>query len=105
MNPEFEIISQKTQDVGRGVALLTAGAVMVLLKWVVPAVAPLALGAYGLYRLFNRDYTESAVALGIAIVLWYLQAPLGGFLWLVGAAMAGVGLFFLIRGFRTPTVL
>ena len=41
---EFKIISQKDQDLGRGVALLGAGAMMMLLKFVLPIMAPIALG-------------------------------------------------------------
>lgn len=102
---EFKLIDRRDRDFGRGAALLTVGAVMVLLKWVVPAVAPLALAAYGIYRLFNKDFGESAVALGLAIVFWYLAAPLGGLLWLIGAGMAGLGLFFLIRGIRGQNLI
>lgn len=97
---DYNIITKKDQDLGKGTALLAAGAVMVLLKWVLPMVAPLALAAYGIYRLFMKDYIESGIALAAAIVLWLLQTPVGWILWLMGAAMAGFGLFFLIRGIR-----
>ncbi len=97
---EYEIIGQKEHDLGRGVALLAAGAVMMLLKLVLPAVAPVALAAYGIYRLFMKNFVESGVALLLAVVFWLLMDVLGGLLWLLGAAMAGFGLFFLIRSVR-----
>ena len=96
----YEIISRKDQDMGRGIALIAASAVMVLLKLVLPAVAPLSLAAYGIYRVFMKDYIESAVSLGLAVLFWFLMIPLGWLLWLIGAAMAGFRLFFLIRGIR-----
>ena len=97
---DYEIISRKDQDLGRGIALLVASAVMVLLMWVVPAVAPVALAGYGIYMLFLRRFREMAVTLVVAVGLWFLAGLLGGLLWLFGVAMAGFGLFFLIRGFR-----
>ena len=97
---DFEITSRKDQDLGRGIALLVASAVMVLLTWVVPAVAPLALAGYGIYLLFMRRFREMTVTLVVAVGLWFLAGLLGGLLWLFGVAMAGFGLFFLIRGFR-----
>ena len=97
---DYEITSRKNQDLGRGIALLVASAVMVLLTWVVPAVAPLALAGYGIYLLFMRSFRAMAVTLVVAVGLWFLSGLLGGLLWLFGVAMAGFGLFFLIRGFR-----
>lgn len=97
---DFEIVSRKEQDLGRGIALMVAGAVMVLLKWVLPTVAPLALAAYAIYRLFMKSYKEAAITFGIALVLWFLQGFLGWALMLFGAGMAGVGFFFLVRGMR-----
>ena len=97
---DYEIIRRKDQDVGRGIALLVAAAGMVLLTWVVPAVAPVALAGYGIYLMFMRRFREMAVALLVAVGLWFLAGLLGGLLWWFGAAMAGFGLFFLIRGFR-----
>ncbi len=94
------MISRKDQDLGRGVALMVAGAVMVLLEWVVPTVAPLALAAYAIYRLFMRNFPEGGVALLIAVGLWFLSPVIGWMLWLFGLGMAGCGLFFLIRGIR-----
>jgi hypothetical protein len=97
---EFEIISRKDQDLGRGVALMVAGAVMVLLKWVLPAVAPLALAAYAVYRLFMKSYAEAAISFGVAVLLWFLQGLVGWLLLAFGAGMAGFGVFFLVRGMR-----
>ncbi|MCH7479112.1 MAG: hypothetical protein IIA14_13560 [SAR324 cluster bacterium] len=97
---DYEIISRKDQDLGRGFGLLGAAAVMMLLTWVVPAVAPVALAGYGIYLLFMRSFRAMAVALLGAVGLWFLAGLLGGLLWWFGAAMAGFGLFFLIRGFR-----
>lgn len=96
----FDLISQKDQDLGRGVALMGAGAMMMLLKFVLPWMAPIALGAYAFYRLSMRSYLESAVAIGIALALWYLQGLVGWLLLMVSAGMVGFGLFFLIRGMR-----
>ncbi len=84
----------------RGTALLVSGALLVVLKWLVPYVAPFAVAAYGLYALYHRRAVEGCIALGVAALLWLLRVPLAGLFWLVGAAMAGVGLFFLIRGMR-----
>ena len=100
MEMEFEIISRRDQDLGRGVALLVAGAVMSLLKFILPAVAPLALAAYGIYRLFSKDYLECAVIVGAAVLLWFLKDIVAGLLLICGVGMAGIGLFFLIRGIR-----
>ena len=97
---DYDIISRKDQDVGRGIALLVAAAVLVLLTGVVPAVAPVALAGYGIYLLFMRRFRETAVTLLVAVGLWFLAGALGWLLWWVGVAMAGFGLFFLIRGFR-----
>ena len=88
------------QDSSRGVAMLIAGAVMVVLKWVLPAVAPLAVAAYGIYQAVNRRYGEGLAAIGIAVVLWYARGVVGWLLWLVGAAFVLAGLFFLIRSMR-----
>ncbi len=73
---------------------------MVLLKWVLPTVAPLALGAYAIYRLFMKSYREAAIALGIAVVLWFVQGLISWLLFAFGFGMAGFGLFFLVRGMR-----
>ena len=97
---DFEIISQKDQDLGRGVALMGAGAMMMLLKFVLPWMAPIALAAYAFYRLFMRNYLEAAAAIGVALVLWYLQGLVGWLLLLISAGMVGFGVFFLIRGVR-----
>ena len=95
---QIEMIVQRDQDVGRGTALLVSGAVMVLLRWVLPPVAPLAIAAYGIYRLFHKQIGEGLLALAVAVLAWYLRGVVGGLLWLIGAAMVGFGLFFLIRG-------
>ena len=94
-------LERSETDAQRGTALLVSGTVMVVLKWLVPYVAPVAVAAYGLYALYHRHTVEGLVALGVAVLLWMLRAPLGALLWLVGAAMATCGLFFLIRGMRT----
>ncbi len=90
-------------DTGRGLALVTAGAVMVLLKWVLPAVAPLAVAAYGAYQLVHRQYAEGGLAIGFAVALWYLRDLVGGLLWFIGAGFVGLGLFFLIRSLRAKS--
>lgn len=87
-------------DAQRGTALLVSGAVMVVLKWLVPYVAPFAVAAYGLYALYHRHAVEGLAALGVAILLWLLRVPLAVLFWFVGAAMAAVGIFFLIRSMR-----
>lgn len=103
---EFELIpTRRDQDLGRGTALLVSGAVMVLLKWVLPVVAPLAVAAYGLYRLYHKDLSEGLLALGIAVVAWLLRPFVGWLLWLIGAAMVAIGLFYLIRGMRSDAPL
>ena len=96
----FEIISQKEQDLGRGVALMAAGAMMMLLKFILPVMAPVALAAYAFYRLFMRNYLESAVTIGVALVLWYLQGVVGWMLLMISGGMVGFGVFYLIRGMR-----
>ena len=102
---DFEIISRKDQDLGRGVALLVSGAVMMLLKFVLPVMAPIALAAYAFYRLFRRNYVESAIMIVVALALWYLQGLMGGLLFLIAAGMVGFGLFFLIRGMRGQSLI
>lgn len=77
-----------------------AGAMMMLLKFVLPVMAPIALAGYALYRLFARNYLESAVTIGVALVLWYLQGLVGWVLLMISSAMVGFGVFFLIRGLR-----
>jgi len=97
---DHEITSRKDQDLGRGVALMVAGAVMVLLKFVLPVMAPIVLAGYAVYRLFTRGFMESAIAIAVALGLWFLQGLVGWLLLMLGAGMAGIGLFFLIRGVR-----
>lgn len=98
---EFDLIVRRDQDLGRGTALIVSGAVMVLLKWVLPPVAPLAIAAYGIYRLYRKDISEGLLALAIAVLAWFLRPFVGWLLWVVGAAMVAFGLFYLIRGLRT----
>jgi len=98
MNTNIEFEPRRDQDLGRGTALLVTGAVMVLLKWVLPPVAPIAVAAYGIYRLYRKDLGEGLLALAIAVLVWVLRHALGWLLWLIGAAMVCVGIFFLIRG-------
>lgn len=90
-------------DAGRGIALMSAGAMMVLLKWVLPAIAPLAVAAYGAYQLYYRQWSEGAIAIAVAIALWYLRDMVGGLLWLIGAGFVGFGLFYLIRSLRAQS--
>jgi len=97
---DYEIISRGDQDKSRGVALLLASAVLVLLTWVLPAVAPLAIAAYGIYQIVVKNYAEGLVALGLAVVFWLLRPLVGGLIWIFALGASGVGLFFLIRGLR-----
>lgn len=97
---EMDLNARRDQDLGRGTALLVSGAVMVLLKWILPSVAPVAIAAYALYRLYYKDIAEGLLALALAALAWVLRYPLGWLLWLGGAAMVGFGLFFVIRGLR-----
>jgi len=97
---QIELNPRRDMDLGRGTALMITGAVMVLLKWVLPPVAPLAIAAYAVYRLYYKDVAEGLLALALAVLAWVLRQPLGWALWLAGAAMVGFGLFFLIRGLR-----
>lgn len=87
-------------NTSRGLAMLIAGAVIVMLKWVLPSVAPLAVVAYGAYQATQRLYGEALAALAVALVLWYARTLVGGLLWLAGAAFAAAGLFLLIRSWR-----
>ena len=98
----FQIMTRREQDFGRGVTLLGGSAMVMLLTLVLPAVVPLGLGAYGLYRLYSKNYTEAGVAIGMAVVLWLLRGAVGWLLWVIGAAMAGLAIFFIIRGLRDP---
>ena len=97
---DFDIINKRDQDMGRGVVLILGSALMVLLQFIIPAVAPLVMVAYGVYRLFTKNYGESAIAILLAILFWFLRAPISWIFWMFGAGMAGVGLFFIIRGIR-----
>ncbi len=101
----YEIMTLREHVIGRGTALFASGAVMVLLTWLLPLVAPLAVAAYAIYRLYHKEISEGLLGLALAVVLWYLRHPLGWLLWLVGAAMVAFGLFFLIRGRRTSSVI
>jgi len=100
---DLELSARREQDLGRGTALLVSGAVMVLLKWILPPVAPVAIAAYGIYRLYYKDFAEGLLALALAVLAWFLRYPLGWMLWLGGAAMVGFGLFFVIRGLADPS--
>jgi hypothetical protein len=97
-------IARRERDLGRGSALVIFGAVMVLLKWVLPVVAPLAIAAYGFYRLYHKEIGEGLVALSLAVLFYFLRQPLGWLIWLVGALMVGFGLFYLIRGVRAASI-
>lgn len=88
------------QDTSRGLAMLIAGAVMIVLKWVLPPVAPLAVAAYGAYQALNRQYGEGLAAVGVAVVLWYARGFVGWLLWLIGAAFVLAGLILLIRSMK-----
>ena len=103
MNLHIELTDRKDHDVGRGTALLVSGAVMVLLTWIIPWVAPIAIGAYGVYRLFQKELGEGGVSLLVAVVLYFLSGIVEWLLWLSGAFMVGAGLFFLIRAMRSNT--
>ncbi len=94
---EFDLIPQKERDLGRGTALLVCGAVMVLLTWILPTIAFLAVAAYGVYRLYLKELGEGLVALAVAVVFYIFSSLLASLLWIVGALVAGAGLFFLIR--------
>ena len=96
----YNLIPQREQDIGRGTALLVCGAVLVLLKFTIPWIAWLVIGAYGLYRLFLKDVGEGLVALALAVVFYFLSGLLAGVLWVLAALVAGAGLFFLIRALR-----
>jgi len=104
MNLDIELNSRKDHDISRGTALLVSGAVMVLLTWIVPWVAPIAIGAYGVYCLFHKELAEGGVALLLAVVVFFLGTIVGWLLWLSGAVMVGVGLFLLIRAMRSNTL-
>lgn len=101
----FDLISRKDQDIGRGTALLVSGAVFVLLKWILPDIAWLAIAAYGVYRLFRKEVGEGVVALALAVLFFLIRGFLGWLLWIAGALIVGFGIFFLLRAFRTNTLL
>jgi hypothetical protein len=90
-------------DLHGGGALLISGALLVLLHWVLPVVAPFALAAYGGYQLYRRQVSEGLVALAIAVALWFLRDLFGWLLWLVAAVMVGLGVFYFIRGLRAES--
>ncbi len=95
------ILSESHQEnINRGIVLLISGGATVLLKWVLPAVAPLAVVAYGIYRLYTRNFREGGIAIMIALLLWLLRHQVGWLLWAVAALMTGLGLFLLIAGLR-----
>ncbi|MDH5751554.1 MAG: hypothetical protein OEZ59_03955 [Deltaproteobacteria bacterium] len=98
---EYEIVSPRDQDIGRGTALLITGAVMVLLTWVLPWSAPLAIGAYGIYRIVQKQYKEGLIFVLVGVAFWFLRKPVEWLLWLTALGIVGLGLFFLIRGMRS----
>jgi len=101
MRPLDDLSLQRAEtEKPRGAALAISGLVMVLLGWLVPLVAPIAVAAYGLYQLNRRQPAEGLIALAAAALLWVLRVPLGALFWLIGAGMAGLGIFFIIRGTR-----
>ena len=97
---EHEIITDKDQDIGRGTALLAAGAIMVLLTWILPWAAPFAIGAFGVYRLMQKDTGEGLLFMALGMVLWFLRKPVEVLLWAAGFLIVAVGIFMLIRGLR-----
>jgi hypothetical protein len=99
---EHEVDYWSRPNTSRGLALLIAGAAMVLLRWMLPPLAPLAVAAYGVYQFFSRRLGEGLVAILVAVALWYLRGLVGGLLWLVGAAFVVVGMFYLIKSLREP---
>ena len=101
----FQIMTRREQDLGRGLTLIAGSAVVMLLTLVLPPVVPLAVGAYGIYRAISKQYPEAAVAVGIGVGLWFLRGAVSWMLWGTGALMAGVGIFFIIRGLRDRDVI
>jgi len=97
---EYDVIPEKEQDIGRGTALLAAGAVIVLLTWVLPWSAPFAVGAYGISRLVQKQVGEGMLFLALGVVFWFMRRPVELLLWFVGFAIVAVGVFMLIRGLR-----
>ena len=89
-------------DTARGLALLIAGAAMVVLHWILPPLAPLAVAAYGAYQVFRARFGEGAVAIVVCIGLWYTRPLVGWLLWIVGAVFVLAGLFYLIQSWREP---
>jgi len=96
---DIELSPQHELDVGRGTALLITGAVMVLLTWVLPIMVPIAVGAFGVYQLTQRQLPDGLLALAVAVVMWFLKGLVWWLMWLVSAGMVGLGLFFMLRGF------
>ena len=97
---EYEVIPEKEQDIGRGTALLAAGAVMVLLTWVLPWSAPFAVGAYGIHRLIRKQAGEGLLFLALGLVFWFLRRPVELVLWFTGFLIVAVGIFMILRGLR-----
>lgn len=87
-------------SVGHGVVMIATGAGIVLLRWVLPAVAPVAIAVYGVYLIGKHKFMEGFATIGGALLLWIFRGVLGGLLWWVGALMLGGGIFLLLRGLR-----
>lgn len=102
MDTEQSVV--RDQDIGRGTALIVTGTVMVILKFVVPWVMPLAVGAYGVYRLYKKQLGEGLIFLALAVVAWYLGKLVEWSLVFIGALFVGFGLFYLLKGFRADAV-
>jgi len=81
----------------KGAALLGAGAGTLILHWIVPPLAPVAVAAYGVFQAFKGRLGEAALAVLIAVALWYLRPLVGWLLWMVGAGFMLGGLFYLIQ--------
>ena len=97
---DYDMITERDQDIGRGSALLAAGAVMVLLTWILPWAAPISVAAYGIYRLTQKQIGEGLLFVAMGIVFWILRKPVEWLLWLGGVGIVGVGVFLILRGLR-----
>ena len=97
---ENDQVVERDQDIGRGTALLITGAVLFILKWVLPVVTPLAIGGYAIYRFYRKELGEGLIFMALAVLAWFLRVPLGWLLWVIGAGFVAFGVFYLIKGMR-----
>ncbi|MDH4121396.1 MAG: hypothetical protein OEV94_06820 [Deltaproteobacteria bacterium] len=97
---KWDIRLLNEEDTLRGIALIAIGGVLVLLKWIVPYAAPLALVVYAGLQAYTQRYGEAIVALALAVLLWQLKELLEGLVWVAGVLAATGGFVFLLRNLK-----